>query len=80
MCILKVYSDIESFAEFAKTTKIPVFSKYEKGDITNKEKNLKRTDYRISLDVSDKNGIILKVKLRTLLFFWINILLSYKIF
>ena len=55
MCILKVYSDTESFAAFAEKTNIPVFSKYEKGDIKNKASNLKRDDYRISFDVSDKD-------------------------
>jgi hypothetical protein len=54
MCVLQVYSDIESFKLFAKETNIPVYSTYEKGDYRNKTKNLKRTDYRISFDVSDK--------------------------
>jgi len=54
MCVLQVHSEVESFKEFAKMTTIPVYSTYEKGDYRNKAKNLKRTDYRISFDVSDK--------------------------
>lgn len=48
MCLLKVYSDTDSFRLFEKTTTIPVYSLYDK-----QEKG--RTDYRISFDVSDKD-------------------------
>jgi hypothetical protein len=48
MCLLKVYSDTDSFRLFEKTTTIPVYSLYDK-----QEKG--KTDYRISFDVSDKD-------------------------
>jgi hypothetical protein len=48
MCLLKVYSDTDSFRLFEKTTTIPVYSLYDK-----QEKG--RTDYKISFDVSDKD-------------------------
>lgn len=54
MCVLKVYSDNDSFKEFAETTSIPVYSMYEKGDCKSKLKEVVRTDYRISFDVSDR--------------------------
>ena len=69
MCILKVYSDTESFVAFAETTKIPVFSKYEKGDIKNKTKNLKWNDYRISFDVSDKDWDKLSDQIKDAIYF-----------
>ena len=52
MCVLKVYSDTDSFKSFEKTTKIPVYSSYDKGE--SKGKSQVRTDYRISFDVSEK--------------------------
>jgi hypothetical protein len=54
MCVLKVYSDFESFKTFAESTKIPVYSIYEKGDYKNKSKKIIYTNYRISFDVSEK--------------------------
>ena len=54
MCVLQIYSDVKSFKVFAGETNVPVYSTYEKGDYRNKTKNLKRSDYRISFDVSDK--------------------------
>lgn len=69
MCILKVYSDTESFTAFAETTNILVFSKYEKGDIKNKAKNLKRNDYRISFDVSDKDWDKLSDQIKDAIYF-----------
>jgi hypothetical protein len=53
MCVLKVYSDTDSFQAFEKTTKIPVYSRYDKGD--GMGKNQVRNDYRISFDVSEKD-------------------------
>lgn len=52
MCVLKVYSDTDSFKEFEKTTKIPVYNIYDKGE--SKGKNQVRADYRISFNVSEK--------------------------
>lgn len=51
MCFLKVYSDTDSFKLFEKTTKIPVYSLYDKDEQQKKG----RTDYKISFDVSDKD-------------------------
>ena len=55
MCVLKAYSDTNSFKSFAKTTKIPVYSSYDKGEQQSKGEGLVRTDYKISFDVSDKD-------------------------
>lgn len=52
MCFLKVYSDKDSFEAFEKKTKIPVYSRYEKGDVFGKNKV--KTDFTISFDVSEK--------------------------
>ncbi len=52
MCLLKIYSDTDSFKLFKKTTKIPVYSIHEKGE--NDRKKQVYIDYRISFDVSDK--------------------------
>jgi hypothetical protein len=51
MCVLKVYSNIDSFRKFRERTRLPAYDSYEKGD-----ERVKRiqTDYRISFDVSDK--------------------------
>ena len=54
MCILKVYSDNNSFKSYATTTNIPVYSTYEKGDYRNETKKIVREDYRISFVVSDR--------------------------
>jgi hypothetical protein len=53
MCVLKVYSDTDSFKSFEKMTKVPVYSSYDKG--YRQGKNHVRTDYKISFAVSDKN-------------------------
>lgn len=55
MCVLKVYSDTDSFKSFAKTTKVPVYSIYEKGEQHENGKIYVRTEYKISFDVSDKD-------------------------
>lgn len=52
MCFLKVTNKTKSFKELAKTTNIPVFSVYDKGEKRNKNKNY--DDFRISFDVSQK--------------------------
>jgi hypothetical protein len=54
MCFLKVYSDSDSFKSFEKTTNIPVYSRYDKNEQLGNGENHVSTDYRISLDVSDK--------------------------
>ncbi|HBZ66500.1 MAG TPA: hypothetical protein DEO70_06655 [Bacteroidales bacterium] len=53
MCILKVYSDTDSFKSFEKTTKVPVYSSYDKGE--SKGKSQVRADYKISFDISGKD-------------------------
>jgi hypothetical protein len=52
MCLLKVYSNTNSFKSFKETTRIPVYSIYEKGDKQAKRKVHK--DFKISFDVSEK--------------------------
>ncbi len=52
MCLLKVYSDNNSFRSFENSTKIPVYNSYDKGE--SNEKNQVRTDYKITFDVSEK--------------------------
>ena len=53
MCLLKVYSDTKSFKSFEKTTRVPVYSIYEKGDRQAKRKVHK--DFKISFDISEKD-------------------------
>ncbi|MEP7197899.1 MAG: hypothetical protein ABI851_15380 [Saprospiraceae bacterium] len=50
--MLKVYSENYSFKSFEKTTKIPVYNRYDKGESNGKSQV--RTDYKISFDVSEK--------------------------
>lgn len=54
MCILKVYSNIDSFESFYQDTDIPVYSFYNKGERRNQKSDAIRTDFRISFDVSEK--------------------------
>ena len=54
MCILKVYSDNESFESFSQITDIPVYSLYNKGERKNEKTDDIHTDFRISFDVSEK--------------------------
>jgi len=54
MCILKVYSDNESFESFSKITDIPIYSFYNKGERKNEKTDDIHTDFRISFDVSEK--------------------------
>jgi flagellar biosynthesis regulator FlaF len=54
MCILKVYSDNESFESFSQITDIPVYSIYNKGERKNEKIDDIHTDFRISFDVSEK--------------------------
>jgi len=52
MCILKVYSNTNSFKAFSKETDLPVYSCWDKGEPITKKKL--STNNRISLDVSQK--------------------------
>jgi hypothetical protein len=52
MCVLKVYSNTNSFKEFANNTDIPLYSCFDKGEsITTKQLC---EEYRISFDISDR--------------------------
>ena len=55
MCVLKVYSDTDSFTSFKQTTKIPVYSIREKSSGLGDEKSRVKDDFKISFDVSEKN-------------------------
>ena len=52
MCILKVYSDTNSFKAFSKETDLPVYSCWDKGETITKKKL--STNNRVSFDVSQK--------------------------
>jgi hypothetical protein len=54
MCVLKIYSDKNSFELFSKRTDLPVYSIYNKGELKNKKTHEKYSDFRISFDVSEK--------------------------
>ena len=54
MCVLKIYSDINSFKEFSERTEIPVFSVFDKGEYRNKSQTRKSAENVVSLDVSDR--------------------------
>jgi hypothetical protein len=54
MCVLKIYSDTDSFKLLAEKTVLPVYSVYEKGDLKIASEKQTYTDYRISFDVSGK--------------------------
>lgn len=53
MCFLKVHSDTHSFKKFCETTKIPVYSVFDKDEFRNKSKTRKSKTFVISFDVSD---------------------------
>jgi hypothetical protein len=69
MCVLKVYSDDDSFKSFATTTKISVYSTYEKGDYKNEIKKIVREDYGISFDVSESEWDDLKGQIEDTILF-----------
>ena len=69
MCILKIYSDDNSFKSFVTTTKIPVYSSYEKGDYRNETTEIVREHYRISFDVSRKKWDDLKGQIEDAILF-----------
>ena len=52
MCVLKVYSETNSFKEFSDNTNIPVYSCIEKGEAITTNKLSE--EFRISFDVSEK--------------------------
>jgi hypothetical protein len=52
MCVLKIYSDTNSFKGFLENTKIPVYSCLDKGEALTSKQLCE--EYRISFDVSDK--------------------------
>jgi hypothetical protein len=54
MCFLKVFSETDSFKSVEKTTNMPVYSTYDKGEKRH-GKNKVILDYRISFDVSKKD-------------------------
>lgn len=55
MCFLKIYSDKQSFKEFALATRIPVYSVFDKGEFRSKRAKKPIEQYVISLDVSKKD-------------------------
>lgn len=55
MCILKIYSETNSFKEFAIKCSIPVFSVFDKGEFRNKSKTRKSAYYSISFIASEKD-------------------------
>ncbi|MBP6128271.1 hypothetical protein [Flavobacterium sp.] len=69
MCVLKVYSDDNSFKSFATTTNIFVYSTYEKGDYKNEIKKIVREDYGISFNVSDREWDDLKGQIEDTILF-----------
>ena len=52
MCVLKVYSDTNSFKAFSASTNIPVYNCHDKGEALTNKRLCK--EYRISFDVSDR--------------------------
>ena len=54
MCILKITSKQRSFKNFAKSTDLPIYSCYDKGEYRNETTKELYEEYRLSLDVSDK--------------------------
>ena len=54
MCFLKIYSDKFSFKEFAKNTKISIFSVFDEGEYRDQKQTKRVNENRISLCVSDK--------------------------
>jgi len=52
MCVLKVYSDTNSFKAFSDNTNIPVHSCFDKGQAI--KTNRLSKEFRISFDVSEK--------------------------
>jgi hypothetical protein len=53
MCILKIFSETDSFKAFAECSPIPVYSVHDATDIKDTRKNKTHGVFRISFDVSD---------------------------
>ena len=53
MCFLKIHSNNHTFKKFCETTKIPVFSVFDKGEYRNKSKTRESKTFVVSFDVSD---------------------------
>jgi hypothetical protein len=53
MCFLKIHSDNHTFKNFCETTKVPVYSVFDKGEYRNKSKTRKSETFVVSFDVSD---------------------------
>lgn len=54
MCILKLFSDTDSFKDWTQSTEIPLCSVYDKGE--QRTRRARHRHYRISFDVSDRDG------------------------
>jgi hypothetical protein len=67
MCVLRVYSDKDSFKSFEKTTKIPVYGSYEKGELNVRRQVM--TDYKILFDVSEKEWDDFQGQVKDTIFF-----------
>ena len=64
MCILEIYSDTDSFKEFIKTTTLPTFKIFEKGEFTNSLKKRVNENYIISIEISNKKMDNLKGQIK----------------
>ncbi len=53
MCFLKIHSKNHTFKNFCGTTKVPVYSVFDKGEYRNKSKTRKSESFVVSFDVSD---------------------------
>ena len=54
MCILKAFSRIHSFKQFAQATTMPVYSCVDKGEVRNEKRGTVHEEFRISFDVSER--------------------------
>lgn len=66
MCILKIYSDTTSFENYSMSTDLPVVSCQDKGQLRKRSTEERYGTHRVSIAVSDKNGMTSKVKWQTL--------------
>ncbi|MEZ9200026.1 hypothetical protein [Shewanella sp. 10N.286.54.B9] len=53
MCFLKIHSKNHTFKKFCETTKVPVYSVFDKDEYRNKSKTRKSDSFVVSFDVSD---------------------------
>ena len=54
MCVLHVSSSTNSFAEFLRSTRLPVYQSHEKGDTANQRRESVHEDFGFSCDVSER--------------------------